>query len=608
MAKKNIWTPYKGKEGKMKLQQMLVDLGYDIGESGVDGILGKDTGKAVREFQKDLGLKADGIIGKNTIKALEGTYAANTTGTPKNKNVARETAQAKTESDQVKSSPDRRRYQPKRGPFAYDATRPNVRESGPNPDQFEFTDQVRSRNVEPLQPLRREPQDPFSYPRSYEENLLNQQAKNRMMFEMPQRNAEWVEKQKEKQRAYPGLQFQRGGRMNPMAIFHGHDPAKENYRESSIHGIDTHRNIIGYPKVKRGGMLPVVVNPYQTGGKIPRGVIPSARKAMDVYDDLENAEFSIMQQNVMRRDQNPNLVHGEPENVGRLTRMNYNLDQDLRETNLDALRRFKRYASPEQVDSLENYMRESYDKPVSSNLYPFHRDWARDQYGSHRWNPTAPENFFEALHRREEKEVDPTNLLYRDRGNSYEGRVARDMAQPYISKYGKQEAERVEYEPKAGDRSSRRYKADGGYLGMKEYGDIGGEYAMNKIGGSIKDDVIRNAYKYGGLKPYQMGGSMEQRATEQAPQMQEQGVDQRIMALAQAIAQGQQDPSVLENLSPEIQQQVMVMVQQMQQQEQPQQQDPSHQHMRMLADKVAQMMMGGRTKGYGYGGRMTMYK
>ena len=41
-----------------------------VGRSGVDGIYGADTEKAVKQFQKDKGLTADGIVGENTMKEL----------------------------------------------------------------------------------------------------------------------------------------------------------------------------------------------------------------------------------------------------------------------------------------------------------------------------------------------------------------------------------------------------------------------------------------------------------------------------------------------------------------------------------------------------------
>ena len=50
-------------------QKQLVDLGYDIGEAGVDGLYGSDTEAATIEFQKDEKIKVDGIVGPNTWEA-----------------------------------------------------------------------------------------------------------------------------------------------------------------------------------------------------------------------------------------------------------------------------------------------------------------------------------------------------------------------------------------------------------------------------------------------------------------------------------------------------------------------------------------------------------
>ncbi len=51
-----------------KLQETLTDLGYDTG--GVDGIYGEKTKRAVIQYQKDNGLKADGIAGTETLTHL----------------------------------------------------------------------------------------------------------------------------------------------------------------------------------------------------------------------------------------------------------------------------------------------------------------------------------------------------------------------------------------------------------------------------------------------------------------------------------------------------------------------------------------------------------
>ena len=51
-----------------QVQQKLKELGYYNGK--IDGIMGTQSIKAVKQFQKDYGLKVDGIVGKNTLKAL----------------------------------------------------------------------------------------------------------------------------------------------------------------------------------------------------------------------------------------------------------------------------------------------------------------------------------------------------------------------------------------------------------------------------------------------------------------------------------------------------------------------------------------------------------
>ena len=53
------------------LQTMLQKLGYNLGVCGVDSDFGIATEKAVKEYQKEHGLKVDGIVGANTWAALE---------------------------------------------------------------------------------------------------------------------------------------------------------------------------------------------------------------------------------------------------------------------------------------------------------------------------------------------------------------------------------------------------------------------------------------------------------------------------------------------------------------------------------------------------------
>lgn len=53
------------------LQTKLLQKGYDLGKYGIDGDFGSATEAAVKQFQKDHGLKVDGIVGANTWSELE---------------------------------------------------------------------------------------------------------------------------------------------------------------------------------------------------------------------------------------------------------------------------------------------------------------------------------------------------------------------------------------------------------------------------------------------------------------------------------------------------------------------------------------------------------
>ena len=52
------------------LQTRLIELGYSVGKSGIDGSFGPDTLSAVKKFQKAQNLAVDGNVGKATHKAL----------------------------------------------------------------------------------------------------------------------------------------------------------------------------------------------------------------------------------------------------------------------------------------------------------------------------------------------------------------------------------------------------------------------------------------------------------------------------------------------------------------------------------------------------------
>lgn len=65
---------FKGSSGSSvkALQILLIGLGYSCGGYGADGVFGRSTENAVREFQKTYGLPVDGIVGPATWAKLLG--------------------------------------------------------------------------------------------------------------------------------------------------------------------------------------------------------------------------------------------------------------------------------------------------------------------------------------------------------------------------------------------------------------------------------------------------------------------------------------------------------------------------------------------------------
>lgn len=53
------------------VQRALLQLGYDVGPAGADGIWGRDTKGAIEDFQRDQGLVVDAAVGPKTRAALE---------------------------------------------------------------------------------------------------------------------------------------------------------------------------------------------------------------------------------------------------------------------------------------------------------------------------------------------------------------------------------------------------------------------------------------------------------------------------------------------------------------------------------------------------------
>ena len=96
-----------------KLQVALGDAGYYVGAAGADGIYGKDTAAAVKQYQKDNGLTIDGIAGTNTLGSLYGTTTtpASTTDTAKEAAKVPQTTPAASPTDMESFTYD---------PFTYD--------------------------------------------------------------------------------------------------------------------------------------------------------------------------------------------------------------------------------------------------------------------------------------------------------------------------------------------------------------------------------------------------------------------------------------------------------------------------------------------------------
>ncbi len=103
-----------------KLQQKLIESGYDLGSSGADGIYGSKTAAAVRQYQQANGLGVDGIAGDLTLGKL---YGASDTSTEPTASAAPSAPKFEysdyTESDTVKQAEAMLNQQLANKPSAY---------------------------------------------------------------------------------------------------------------------------------------------------------------------------------------------------------------------------------------------------------------------------------------------------------------------------------------------------------------------------------------------------------------------------------------------------------------------------------------------------------
>lgn len=69
-----VTSPLMRGEDVKAVQRELTALNYHCGSSGIDGLFGKDTEKAVKAFQAEKKLTVDGKVGRKTIVALGGKW------------------------------------------------------------------------------------------------------------------------------------------------------------------------------------------------------------------------------------------------------------------------------------------------------------------------------------------------------------------------------------------------------------------------------------------------------------------------------------------------------------------------------------------------------
>lgn len=59
------------------IQTQLIQLGYWVGYEGANGVMSNHTRNAIKQFQRDSGLKADGVVGEHTSYVLNSRTGGN---------------------------------------------------------------------------------------------------------------------------------------------------------------------------------------------------------------------------------------------------------------------------------------------------------------------------------------------------------------------------------------------------------------------------------------------------------------------------------------------------------------------------------------------------
>ena len=94
-----------------KLQQALINAGYDLGDTGADGQFGAKTKAAVVKYQSDNGLAVDGIAGSNTLGKLYSTASTSTNATTSTNTGTTTNTPSTEQAASPSTTPDYSKYQ-----------------------------------------------------------------------------------------------------------------------------------------------------------------------------------------------------------------------------------------------------------------------------------------------------------------------------------------------------------------------------------------------------------------------------------------------------------------------------------------------------------------